>query len=99
MRFLLFSIFFCSVYSFLPNMVFMGKNNIYYATYYSKFFRIPLISSETYVSPNHYVIAVENINDLGYFLDEYITIVDLDKFHNTNKSANYFISWLVQNYT
>lgn len=89
-----------SFLSMVPHLVIIGKENTYYADYYSKFFRVPHIQPDTYIAPSHYILVVDKVEDLGYFLDEHITIADMDKFHAIKKpSGNHFISWLLQHYT
>lgn len=97
--FLFYSLFH-TIYGFVPHLVILGKDNLYYANYYATFFHIPLIQPQIFVAPRNYVMVVEDVQDLGYFLDEPITIVDMKKFHTgKKKSGNHFISWVLQTYT
>lgn len=89
-----------SFFSMVPHLVLIGKENTHYADYYAKFYGIPHIQPETYIAPPRYVMVVDKVEDLGHFLDEYLTIADMDRFHALKKpSGNHFISWVLQHYT
>lgn len=94
--------FLSSFLSMVPHLVLLGnkENTHHYADYYARFFRVPHIQPETYIAPPRYVMVVDKVEDLGHFLDENLTIADMEKFHALKKTSdNHFISWVLQHYT
>jgi hypothetical protein len=92
------------VAGFVPRLVLIGKGppTDYYADYYAKFFRIPLIRPNTYIAPQQYVVVADKAEDLGYLWEEeHLVVVDMDRFlcSKNQPSGNRFISWVLQHHT
>lgn len=87
------------VAGFVPRLVLIGKGPTdYYADYYAKFFRIPLIRPDTYIAPKEYVVVADRAEDLGYLWEEdHLVVADMDRF--LGGDGNRFISWVLQHYT
>lgn len=89
------------VQGFVPRLALVGKQSkaMGLAHCYGGFFRLPVIPPWSPIPNNGYVVVAENVHDLGYYLDEQIRVVDVDRFEVENKDGNYFISWVLQTQT
>lgn len=98
MRLFVFLSFLPVVAGFVPRLVLIGNQHTHYADHYARFFRIPLIRPDTYITPKEYVVVADRAEDMGYLWDEKnLVVADMDRFFGGD--GNRFISWVLQRYT
>lgn len=64
---------------------------------YSDFYRVPTISPYGYIRPVRFIMVADENDDLGYFHEENITILNVKDYPHHDKDPNYFLSWIIQN--
>ena len=95
----LIALFLCSLQCVNAFLVLLGPKELTepLAKRYSDFYRVPIISPYGYIRPIRFIMVADEKDDLGFYNEEDITLVDVNDYPHHDKDPNYFLSWVIQN--